>query len=191
MATTNPGKFKEIKTFLSDLSLNLYSLKEAQIDKSFPEKGSTFLENARGKSLFYSEEWDGLTLGEDSGLEIEHLHGAPGVLSARFSAPQATDEKNIQKVLRLLQDAPYEKRKAQFVACMVVSQNGKILKEIQQFAPGFITFEKKGCSGFGYDPIFYYPPLQKTFAQLSPEEKNAVSHRGRALRKLKEFLQQS
>ncbi|MBS3818968.1 RdgB/HAM1 family non-canonical purine NTP pyrophosphatase [bacterium] len=190
VATTNSGKFKEIKSFLSDLPVSMYSLKQAQIDKSFPEQGHTFLENARGKSLFYSEEWDGLTLGEDSGLEIDYLHGAPGVLSARFSGPQATDEKNIQKVLKLLQDVPYENRKARFVASMVLSQKGKIIKEIQEFAPGTITFEKKGHSGFGYDPIFYYPPLQKTFAQLSSEEKNAVSHRGRALRKLKEFLHQ-
>jgi len=188
LATTNRGKTREIKDYLTELPIQIYSLLEFDSKKSFPEKGKTFLENALGKSLFYSQEWDGLTLGEDSGIEIEYLNGAPGVLSARFSGPHATDEKNNQKVLQLLTDVPQDKRKTRFVSCMVLSQKGRVISQIQESVEGFIALEKRGLFGFGYDPLFYYPPLQKTFAELKPEEKNKVSHRGRALKRLKEFL---
>jgi XTP/dITP diphosphohydrolase len=188
LATTNQGKTKEIKSFLEELSLEIFTLQDLNLKITFPEHGKTFAENARGKSLFYSERWEGLTLAEDSGLEIEHLKGAPGVLSSRFSGPQATDEKNNQKVLELMKGVPSEQRKARFVSCMILGQKGKIIKEIKESVKGLIAFKKRGSYGFGYDPIFYYPPRKKTFAELLPEEKNRVSHRGRALKKLKEFL---
>ena len=188
LATSNQGKAKEIKSFLGELSLEIFNLQELNLKKTFPERGKTFAENARGKSLFHSEHWEGLTLAEDSGLEIEHLKGAPGVISARFSGPQATDEKNNQKVLELMKGVPSEQRKARFVSNMILAQKGKIIKEIEETAEGLVAIEKKGSHGFGYDPIFYYPPLGKTFAELLPEEKNRVSHRGQALKKLKEFL---
>jgi len=188
LATTNQGKAKEINSYLEELSLEIFALQDLNLKKTFSERSKTFAGNARGKSLFYSEQWEGLTLAEDSGLEIEPLKGAPGVLSARFSGPQATDEKNNQKVLELMKGVPFEQRKARFVSCMVLSQKGKIIKEIRESVGGLIAFKKKGSYGFGYDPLFYYPPLRKTFAELLPEEKNKVSHRGRALKKLKEFL---
>jgi len=188
LATTNQGKAKEIKSFLEELSLEIFTLQELNIKITFLEHGKTFAENARGKSLFHSERWEGLTLAEDSGLEIEHLKGAPGVISARFSDPQATDEKNNQKVLELMKGVPSEQRKARFVSCMILAQKGKIIKEIEGTAEGLVASEKKGSHGFGYDPIFYYPPIGKTFAELLPEEKNRVSHRGQALKELKEFL---
>lgn len=188
LATTNQGKAKEIKTYLKGLPLEIYSLEEAGLKETFPERGKTFSENARGKSLFYSKNWEGLTLAEDSGLEIEHLQGAPGVLSARFSGPQATDEKNNQKVLELLKGVPIEKRKARFVSYLALARRGEIIREIEEHVKGLIAFEKRGSRGFGYDPLFVFPPLGKTFAELHPEEKNKVSHRGRALKKLKEFL---
>ncbi len=188
VATTNLGKAKEIQNFLSSFNFQIFSLSDIQITAAFPEYKHTFIENARGKSLFYSRCWSDLTLAEDSGLEIEHLNGAPGVLSARFSGSQATDENNIQKVLKLMKGVPFEQRKARFVSAVVLSRKGKILTEFQEYAEGFIAPEKKGTHGFGYDPVFYYPPLDKTFAELLPEEKNKVSHRGRALNKLKTFL---
>lgn len=188
LATTNKGKAKEIAILLSELPLEIFTLQEVFPKQNFIEEGNTFTENAQGKSLFYSRQWEDLILAEDSGLEIEHLKGAPGILSARFSGPQATDEKNIRKVLDLMEEVPLDQRKARFVSCIVLSQKGKIIKEIKECANGLITLEKKGHLGFGYDPIFYYPPLKKTFAELLPEEKNRVSHRGRALKKLKEFL---
>ncbi len=188
LATTNKGKAKEIAILLSELPLEIFTLQEVFPKQNFIEEGNTFTENAQGKSLFYSRQWEDLILAEDSGLEIEHLKGAPGILSARFSGPQATDEKNTRKVLDLMEEVPLDQRKARFVSCIVLSQKGKIIKEIKECANGLITLEKKGPLGFGYDPIFYYPPLKKTFAELLPEEKNRVSHRGRALKKLKEFL---
>lgn len=188
LATTNKGKTKEIKSFLEELSLEIFTLQELNLKKTFQERGKTFSENARGKSLFHSEGWEGLTLAEDSGLEIEHLKGAPGVISARFYGPQATDEKNNKKVLELMEGVPSQQRKATFVSCMILAQKGKIIKEIKESVKGLITLKKRGNHGFGYDPIFHYAPLGKTFAELSPEEKNRVSHRGRALKKLKEFL---
>ena len=188
LATTNKGKIKEFETRLKSLPLFLSSLQELRLSHVFPEEGQTFLENARGKSVYYSRFWDGLTLAEDSGLEIDALDGAPGVYSSRFAGPAAGDEDNIQKVLRLMDRIPAEKRAARFVSCMVLSSRGKIIKEIQENAKGLIAVQKKGRGGFGYDPIFFFPPLKKTFAELSPEEKNAVSHRGRAMEVLHTFL---
>lgn len=188
MATTNQGKAREIKSYLKDLPIVIHSLEELGQIKLFAETGRTFDENARGKSLFYSTNWEGLTLAEDSGLEIEALKGEPGVLSARYSGERATDQKNNQKVLERMKGASPEKRKARFVSCMVLSKKGNVIKKIKESAEGIITLGEKGAYGFGYDPLFYYPPLKKTFAELLPEEKNKVSHRGRALKKLKEFL---
>ena len=188
LATTNLGKIKEFKIHLKNLPLRISSLQELHLSGHFPETGQTFLENARGKSLFYSRYWNELTLAEDSGLEIEYLQGAPGVYSSRFAGETASDEDNILKVLSLMDNTPPEARKARFVSCIVLSRKGRIIKEIEEEALGFITPQKKGQGGFGYDPIFFYPPSGKTFAELSPEEKNAVSHRGRALKKLSTFL---
>lgn len=188
LATTNLGKAREIKNYLAELPLKIVSLQDLGPEAIFEEKGKTFEENARGKSLFYSRQHKLLTLAEDSGLEIEYLRGEPGVLSSRYSGPQATDEKNIKKVLKSMNGVPTEQRKAQFVSCMVLADKSKIITEIKERAKGFITFEQRGNYGFGYDPIFFYPPLKRTFAELSPEEKNMVSHRGRALKKLKAFL---
>ena len=189
MATTNQGKTREIKSYLKDLPIEIHSLKELGQLKPFAETDRTFDANARGKSLFYSTNWEGLTLAEDSGLEIESLRGEPGVLSARYSGERATDKKNNQKVLERMKGVPPEKRNARFVSCMVLSKKGDVIKEIKESVEGIITLKEKGANGFGYDPLFYYPPLKKTFAELLPEEKNKVSHRGRALKKLKEFLQ--
>jgi XTP/dITP diphosphohydrolase len=188
LATTNPGKIKELEVRLEGLPLGIFSLKDLEVTHIFPEEGKTFLENARGKCLFYGQYWKDLTLAEDSGIEIDFLKGAPGVFSSRFAGPEATDEDNLQKVLQLMGKIPTEKREARFVSCMVLSRSGQIITEIQEHVDGIITTEKKGREGFGYDPIFFYPPLRKTFAQLSPEQKNEISHRGRALDKMCTFL---
>lgn len=188
VATTNQGKKREIEVELSEFPVRSLSLTDLKIFESFPETGETFLDNARGKSLFYSQKWEGITLAEDSGLEIEYLNGAPGVLSARFSDPGASDEKNNDKVLSLLEQVPDSKRKARFVSFMVLSQKGIVITELEGRVEGTITREKRGENGFGYDSLFFYPPLNRTFGQLSNQEKNKVSHRGQALLKLKSFL---
>ena len=188
IATTNAGKVREIRRSLAGLPFKIVSLEEVLPGASFRERGKTFLENARSKSLHYGRKSGLLTLAEDSGLEVDALDGAPGVHSARFSRPDPTDAKNNRKVLRLLANAPWKDRKAKFVCVMVLSRDGRVIREIRGEVRGVIDFAPKGENGFGYDPVFYYPKLGKHFAELGPDEKNAVSHRGRALKKLKTFL---
>jgi XTP/dITP diphosphohydrolase len=188
LATTNPGKVREIREALKGLPLKVLGLEDVLPGLTAREHGRSFLENARAKSLFYSRRWKGLTLAEDSGLEIDALGGAPGVRSARFSSPGPTDEKNNRKALRLLAAVPGKKRGARFVCVMVLAGEGRVIREIRGQVRGRIRTGPRGRNGFGYDPLFYYPPLRRTFAELGPEEKNAVSHRGRALRKLRTFL---
>ena len=190
LATTNQGKIVEIREYLTGLPLEITSLKEVGVKSFYPEKGESFLENAREKSLFYGKQLNILTLAEDSGLEVEQLNGAPGVFSSRFSGPQSTDEQNIEKLLGLMKDIPFEKRKAQFTSCLALTEGETLIKEFCEHVAGFILTERRGHYGFGYDPVFFYPPLNRTFAELLPEEKNRVSHRGRALRRVKAFLPQ-
>jgi|Deesub1362A_J573_1020465.scaffolds.fasta_scaffold00453_29 XTP/dITP diphosphohydrolase len=189
LATHNQGKVTEIKKYLSSLPLGITSLHELGIKEKFEETASTFAANARGKGLFYARFTRGLTLAEDSGLEIDALDGAPGVYSARFAGEKATDEDNIQKVLALLKGVPLFQRRARFVCWLVLVKNQEIISEIEEKVEGYIIEEKRGNYGFGYDPIFYYPPLKKTLAELKPEEKNRISHRGKALVRLKKFLE--
>lgn len=188
MATTNPGKLREIKAALRGLPLKIWSLKDLGLNRPCVERGKTFRENARSKAIFYSQFTHILTLAEDSGLEIDALKGAPGVRSARFAGPQANDEKNIAKVLRLLKKVPPHQRKARFVCYLCLARKGKILKSFKGEVRGWITEKKKGRYGFGYDPIFWYRPLGRTFGELRPREKNQISHRGRALRQLRHYL---
>jgi XTP/dITP diphosphohydrolase len=188
LATTNRGKLREMQAYLRDLPLTVFDLKALSSGASYEETGRKFLDNAEGKGLYYSRLWTGITLGEDSGLVVDALGGSPGVYSARYAGPQASDEENIQKLLRKLQGTPPQQRSARFVSAMVLASKGDILTRIEESVEGLILFEKRGLSGFGYDPVFFYPSLNKTFAELSSSEKNAVSHRGRALRKLRAFL---
>jgi len=188
LATSNPGKLREIRRCFSGLPLEFLSLRDIGASGDVEENGKTFLENARQKSLAYSLLSEDPTLAEDSGLEVNHLDGAPGVLSARYSGPGATDEKNIRKLMRLMKGVPWPARRARFVCQLVLSKRGRVLKTCRGQVRGFIALEKKGDSGFGYDPIFFYRPFGRTFGELGPEKKNAVSHRGRALKKMRAFL---
>ncbi len=189
VATTNPGKIREIRELLKPLSLAVLSLNDVFPGLVCQENGRTFMANARAKSLCCRDKWDDYVLGEDSGLEIEALGGDPGVLSARFSRPAPTDEKNIRKVLHLLRDVPAGRRRARFVCALALSLKGQVIWETEADVRGRISSGPRGNLGFGYDPIFAYPPLGKTFAELDPDEKNRVSHRGQALRKLRVFLE--
>ncbi len=188
LATTNRGKIRELKKLLRGLPLKIESLEQYPEYGKYRETGKTFEENSRGKCLYYSRRYPGLVLAEDSGLEVEALQGQPGVRSARFSGPGATDEKNIQKLLKLLSGVPPSRRRARFVCVAALGQQGRVIKTFKGQVRGVILCQPDGRRGFGYDPVFYYPPLKKTFARLTSEEKNRVSHRGRALSKLLRFL---
>lgn len=189
LATGNPGKVREIRRALEGLALGVVGLSDVLPVPPPVERGRTFEANARAKALYYARRWDGLVLAEDSGLEVDALGGAPGVRSARFSAPRPSDDKNIRKVLRLLQGLPAAKRKARFVCVMVLAERGRVVAEFRGQVEGRIAPGPRGQSGFGYDPVFYYPPFKKTFAELSPGAKNEVSHRGRAVRELRAYLE--
>lgn len=188
LATTNRGKLRELKKLLQGLPLKIESLNRYPELGYYQETGQTFEENSIGKCLFYSQKYPGLVLAEDSGLEVEALDGQPGVRSARFSGPEASDEKNIRKLLRLISGLPRPKRRARFVCVASLGQGRRIIKTFKGQVRGLILFEPDGQNGFGYDPVFYYPPMRKSFARLRPEEKNLVSHRARALKKLRRFL---
>ncbi|MCJ7680883.1 MAG: RdgB/HAM1 family non-canonical purine NTP pyrophosphatase [Candidatus Aminicenantes bacterium] len=188
VATTNRGKWEEIRSLLQQCPISVLSLRDLPATEIHRETGQTFAENARGKAVYYDGGPDTLTLGEDSGLEIEALNNRPGLFSARFAGPDASDEDNIQKVLQLMKGIPNAERSARFVSCLALAENGRIIREFRGVAKGQILRRRKGKSGFGYDPIFFYPPLNKTFAELGLEEKNAVSHRGQALRALLSYL---
>jgi XTP/dITP diphosphohydrolase len=188
-ATTNEGKIREIEELLkgSFLEIEFYSLADFNITADCPETGETFVENSIEKSLFYSRmKRDMYTIADDSGLAVAALGGRPGVHSARYAGGPKDDEKNIQKLLLELNDAA--NRQATFVAVVTLAKNGRVIKSFTGEVEGIILKEKRGTGGFGYDPIFYYPPLQKTFAQLTAEEKNQISHRAIAFKKLKLFL---
>jgi XTP/dITP diphosphohydrolase len=188
VATFNRGKFIEIKEILADIPFELVSLQEMGLKDEYEEIGSSFLEIARNKANYWSKITGLLTLGEDSGLEVPFLSGAPGIFSARYAGIGKNSEENIRKLLKEMNGIPIEKRKAFFKCAVAVSKEGKVIFESVEEVEGIILEEKRGGAGFGYDPVFYYPPLRKTFAELTVEEKNKVSHRGKALRKAKEFL---
>lgn len=188
VATTNAGKVREIRSALKGLPLAIVGLEKTLPGIVYRERGRTFVENARGKGRFYSRRAGVLTLAEDSGLEVRALGGQPGVRSARFAGPRASDEANNRKLLKLLSATPRTKRQARFVCTMVLARDGHVIKEIRGEARGTIAPAPRGKGGFGYDPLFYAPRLRKTFAELGPAVKNKFSHRGRALRKLAAFL---
>ncbi|MHC4555801.1 MAG: XTP/dITP diphosphatase [Planctomycetota bacterium] len=194
VATTNPGKITEIRAMLDD-DMQWLGLADFNDIAEIVEDGQTFAENARKKAASYAKATGFWTIADDSGLVIDALGGAPGVKSARFSGEKLEDverilidHRNIAKVLELLKGVPKEKRAAKFVCRLCLASPERILIETEGILEGLITDREIGENGFGYDPIFFVPHLNKTVAQLTSEEKNAISHRGNAIRKLKPLL---
>ena len=194
VASTNPGKLAELRAML-DADVEWVGLEDFPGIKEVKENGTTFAQNARKKATEYAKATGLWTIADDSGLMVDALAGEPGVKSARFSGEKMAGEKrtlidhrNIARVLELLKDVPKENRTARFVCCLCLASPQEILIEIQGTLEGFITDEEIGSNGFGYDPIVFVPGANKTVAQMSAEEKNAISHRGNALRKLKPML---
>lgn len=192
IATTNKNKVREIeKIFENDLiEFRLYTLDQKRLKFPAPENGKTFLENAASKSVFYSKfEPELLVVAEDSGLEVESLNNEPGVYSARYAGDNANDEENISKLLKNLNGI--ENRKARFVSVVSLSKDSRLIKSFIGEVEGIITHEKIGENGFGYDPVFYYPQYNMTFAQISLEQKNKISHRRKVFEKLKNYLMEN
>ena len=200
LASANPGKLREFHAAARPRGIDVQVLPGfAQLPPCI-EDGNTFEDNARKKSLHYSAFTSELVFADDSGLSVDALEGAPGVRSARFAGPNATDDENNRMLLaalhRIERDSSgrpalrpaSQKRAAHYVCVIALAERGRILTVVEGRADGLIVDTPRGSGGFGYDPHFYFPPLNRTFAELTAEEKFAVSHRGEAFRRLLEFL---
>ena len=194
LASNNNKKIKELKEILSDIQVKVRSLSDEGIHIDVVEDGTTFEENAKKKAneifefLKEKGEDDFIVLSDDSGLEVDYLNGEPGVYSARYAGEHGEDDKNNEKLLKNLKGIPKKERGAQFVCQIAMFDEDGKYYTVRGEVRGYILEELNGEGGFGYDPLFFYEPLDKTFAQLTSEEKNEVSHRGRALKELKAIL---
>jgi len=216
LASSNPGKLREFRKAALARDIHVKPLPAIESLPACIEDGRTFEENARKKALHYSAYVSGPVFADDSGISVDALRGAPGVFSARFARSDATDDENNRKLLQELRrletaagsspasprvalkergvppcvENQPSRRAAHYVCVIALAQCGRILCVTEGRADGVILDEPRGAGGFGYDPYFFYAPLGKTFAELKPEEKFAVSHRGEAFRKLLDFLSQ-
>jgi XTP/dITP diphosphohydrolase len=188
LATNNKGKMREYKSLLSGVLFELVSPAALGITTEVDEVGESFEENARLKASILARESGLLTLADDSGLEVDALGGEPGRLSARYAGEGASDRDRIDYLLSRLKGVPWERRSARFRCVIAIATPEGEVELCSGECPGVITFEPKGEQGFGYDPIFYLPELDKTMAELPLEIKNRVSHRGKAAEKAREVL---
>ena len=187
LATENEGKLRELRQILGDLPLRLLSPDDLGLHLEVAEVGTTFAENATLKACAYAQAAALPALADDSGLEVDALGGRPGVLSARYVSECANDANRRRKLLAEMNVVPDGKRGARFRCVMVLVWYGRIYTT-EGTIEGEIAREERGSGGFGYDPIFYLPDLGRTMAELSPSEKNAISHRGRAARAMRSLL---
>lgn len=184
MATRNPGKTREIWDLLKDFPVEIKNLDDFGPIPDVEEDGATFDDNAFKKASFTAKVLGLPALADDSGLEVEALEGAPGVRSARYAGPSATDQENNDKLLKEMKGKA--SRRAAFMCVISIAVPSGVALTYEARCEGLIAEAPAGDNGFGYDPVFFYPPMNRTFAQLSAEEKNQVSHRGKALAEMKE-----
>ena len=187
-ASQNEGKLKEIKEMLEGTNVELLSLREFQNVPEIVEDGKSFLENALKKAKIISAFTGEIVLADDSGLSVEALHHEPGIYSARYAGEEATDDQNIDLLLSKLKNIPVEERKAFFTCVLVLYRPDGSYDAFESQWHGLIIDERRGQNGFGYDPVFFIPTLGKTAAELPPDIKNKVSHRGQAFAQLKKAL---
>ncbi|MBI5024797.1 MAG: XTP/dITP diphosphatase [Candidatus Omnitrophica bacterium] len=188
IATTNQGKLREIRELLKDFVLKITSLSDYPDAPKVEEDGKNFAQNALKKAATIALYTGKLTLGEDSGLEVKALDNKPGIHSARFSGADATDKKNNAKLLRVLRGAPLRKRQARY-RCFAALVDGKgVIDVVNGSCAGLVALRGRGKNGFGYDPLFFLPRYNKTFGELAPAIKARISHRARALSKVKKVL---
>jgi len=188
LASSNPGKAVEFRALAaaaaSEAPFAIQLLPDFEKLPSFPEDAQTFAENAAGKALHYSRLASEFVFADDSGLVVPALGGAPGVRSARYAGEHATNAERIAKLLSELRGKTREQRNAHFVCALALAKQGRILAVVTDRTDGEILEAPRGSGGFGYDPLFYFPALQKTFAELPADQKNQHSHRGKAFHKL-------
>lgn len=195
LASNNQHKIGEIRSILKDLEFEIRSLKDEGINIDVVEDGKSFKENSQKKATeiaaYLRERGDNnfIVMADDSGLEVDYLNGEPGIYSARYAGEHGDDKANNIKLLENLQGVPYSKRTGRFVCVIALVDRDNNIISIRGEAKGIIKEELCGSEGFGYDPLFYYEPLRKTFSEMSSDEKNKVSHRGMALKKLRAELE--
>lgn len=187
-ATSNEGKMKEIRMILGDLGAEILSLKDAGIKADIIEDGTSFEENAIIKASAVQKISGGIVLADDSGLEVDYLGGEPGIYSARYMGEDTPYDIKNQNIIDRLKDAEGDERSARFVCVIAAAFPDGSVKTARATIEGRIGYEICGEGGFGYDPIFYIPELGKTSAEISADEKNMISHRGKALREMKEVI---
>jgi XTP/dITP diphosphohydrolase len=190
LASGNEGKLREFRALAAAAhsNLQLELLPQYASLAEFPETASTFAENAAGKALYYSRSCEEKVFSDDSGLVVPALGGEPGVHSARYAGAGASYDQKIAKLLAALRGKNGAERSAYFVCVIAVAQAGRVIAVVSEKVDGEIAEAPRGSAGFGYDPVFYFPALGKTFAELPADEKNARSHRGKAFRRLLEVL---
>jgi XTP/dITP diphosphohydrolase len=188
LGTHNQGKVREFQALLESAEVILLSWEDVDEAISVVEDGETFLENAFKKAEATAQITGMLAIADDSGLEVDYLNGRPGVFSARYAGPKATDQGNYAKILEELRGVPSAQRGARFVCAIALCTPDGKREWVEGECRGVITESPRGEHGFGYDPIFYYPDYGKTFAELRADEKNQVSHRAEAIRKLRPLL---
>ncbi len=194
LASNNKKKIKEMKDILKELDIEVKSLEDENINIDVVEDGKTFEENAKKKAkeiyefLLKRGDENFIVLADDSGLTVDYLGGEPGIYSARYSGEHGNDKKNNEKLLNNLKGVSIENRGAKFICQLAMFTDKGEYFGVLGDVRGYIIEELQGEGGFGYDPLFFYEPLSKTFGELSPEEKNKISHRGLALKELKSIL---
>lgn len=189
-ATGNAGKLREIREIMADMDVEVVSMKEAGLDVDIEENGDTFEENARIKAEAIAAHTENIVLADDSGLEVDYLNKEPGVYSARYMGEDTSYDIKNQTILERLAGVPKEKRTARFVCAIAAVLPDKQVLVTRETIEGYIGEKPAGTNGFGYDPIFYVDEYNCSTAELSEEEKNAISHRGKALRAMKALLHQ-
>lgn len=187
IATKNKGKAKDFEALFAPLGFEVVTMFDVAPNMEIEETGTTFEENAVLKAEALAKELDTIVIADDSGLAVDALNGEPGVYSARYAGDH-NDEANMVKLLQNLQDVEENKRTARFCCCIAIAGPDFETTTVFGTCEGVIAREKRGTNGFGYDPVFFVPSLNRMMAELSPEEKGAISHRGNAIRKLKEQL---
>ncbi len=190
LASSNKGKARELATLAEAEGIELALLPGYEKLPRFPEKDTSFAMNAVEKALHYSRHTDELVAADDSGIVVDALDGRPGVRSARYAGPDATDEQNNWKLLDELRGLPDDQRAARYVCVLALARRDRVLGVFSDSCEGRILNQPRGHGGFGYDPLFFFPPLGRSMAELSVEEKNQHSHRGKAFQKLLTHLKE-